>query len=221
MEDLLLFNQKFIIKNNKLTVEDINNNYKFTNDLVEIFQFIVSHNYDDYYLERVYLYILKLKGSEYLLNGCNNNLRYTEKVLTIIENCCKNPEGKLEYKILRLLTFDISYIKYIEKLDELVFKFMMMDKLLNIECAKSVSGKSYYYNFFNVDFDKYDFEFYIICDSPEAYKLATLKLSNISKLDYAGYYVEKYDEIDRKVIVCEKQSYEIFDDLIKYLENIV
>jgi hypothetical protein len=221
MEDLLLFNQKFIIKNNKLTVEDINNNYKFTNDLVEIFQFIVSHNYDDYYLERVYLYILKLKGSEYLLNGCNNNLRYTEKICTIIENCCKNPGGELEYQVLKLLTIDITYIDYIKKLDQLVFKFLMMDKLLNNEYTKSVSGKSYYYNFFNIDFDKIDFEFSIICDSSEKYKLAMSKLNYINKLDFSEYYLDNYNEIDRKVIIFKKQSYEIFDDLIKYLENII
>lgn len=226
MKELNLFGQKFYIKNNKLTVEDIDINYNFTNNLVEIFQFIVSNNYDDYYLERVYKYIVKLKDSEYLLNECNSKLRYTEKICTIIKNSCKNPGGELEYNILRLLTIDISYLKYIEKLDELVLKLMTVDKILNNKYYWNVSNRTYSYKvdshiLFEIEFNKYNFDFSIECNSGNQYILVNSKLINIKDLDYNKFNVVTYQEISRTIITFEDQSYKIFDDLIKYLLNII
>ena len=206
----------FEISNNQINCKEfINMN---VNQYIK--EFVMSC-FNDYYLEDVYNYICKIPGSYKVMDGCEYLLRYTEKINLIIDNCCENPGKVLEFKILELFTLeDIKYMPYIIKLNRLVYKFKLINILINNNIEPTYRKNCYVYNFFSITFDKYDFSLNIELDNIDKVKIAQTNLTSIPNIETIDYNIYKISELVYE-FYFKNLNYNIFDNIIAYLEKLM
>lgn len=219
MKLLNICGYEFSIVGNVINYHSSYSEYNYHKKSSDILKNIIKDTYNDYYLERVYKYIINnYENIDHILVNVDSHIRYTDKIFTIIDNCLKHPSEELEYNILNLFNMhNIDWLPYVKKLDDIYEKLLIIYKLINRKIPeKSVYGFKYQFDYFIISFNKYDFDLKI--DTFENSKLNKVAIKNfdiIKDLDFENC------DINADEIFFQSLKYKSFDDVLNYLYKLV